>query len=72
MPGDRRSRHLRLTAKGENVRATALAAGDQLERQRREAIGPSALAGLRAGLLALVSTTGDLDDVLARRARIIW
>jgi DNA-binding MarR family transcriptional regulator len=72
VPGDRRSRHLRLTAKGEMVRATALAASEQLERELQEDIGPRALAGMRAGLLALVSNTGDLDHVLARRARIIW
>lgn len=72
VPGDRRSRHLRLTAKGENVRATALAASDQLERELQADIGPRAVAGMRAGLLALVSKTGDLNDVLARRARIIW
>jgi DNA-binding MarR family transcriptional regulator len=72
VPGDRRSRHLRLTAKGEKVRATALAASDQLEREIQADIGPRALAGMRAGLLALASQTGDLNDVLARRARIIW
>ncbi len=72
VPGDRRSRHLRLSAKGEKVRATALATSDQLERELEEDLGPSALDAMRIGLLALVTRSGDLDDVLARRARLIW
>jgi hypothetical protein len=27
---------------------------------------------MRAGLLALVESTGDLEHVLARRARLVW
>ena len=72
VPGDRRTRHLRLTAKGRKVRATALAASDQLERELERALGPSAVAGLREGLLAIVTQSGALDDVLARRARLVW
>jgi len=53
------------------IRATALAASAELERVLEEAIGPSAVGGLRAGLLAIVSQSGALDDVLARRARIV-
>jgi DNA-binding MarR family transcriptional regulator len=72
VPGDRRSRHLRLTAKGRKVRTTALAISDQLEREIEADVGPRALAGMRAGLLALVTRSGDLDDVLARRSRLVW
>jgi DNA-binding MarR family transcriptional regulator len=70
--GDRRTRHLRLTAKGRKVRTTALAASDQLEGELVDGLGASAVAGLRAGLLAIVSQSGALDDVLARRARLVW
>ena len=69
---DRRTRHLRLTAKGRKVRETALATSDLLERELEEAVGARAVAGLRAGLLAIVSQSGALDDVLARRARLVW
>lgn len=70
--GDRRSRHLRLTARGRNVRATALAASEQLERELKQDLGADGLATLRAGLLALVTRSGDLEDVLGRRARLVW
>lgn len=69
---DRRSRTLRLTAKGRKVRATALAPSDQLEYELQEAVGPRAVTGLRAGLIAIVTQSGALDDVLARRARLVW
>jgi DNA-binding MarR family transcriptional regulator len=70
--GDRRSRHLRLTAKGRKVRATALATSGQLERELETALGTGAVADLRAGLLEIVSRSGALEDVLARRARLVW
>ncbi|MGZ4311648.1 MAG: MarR family winged helix-turn-helix transcriptional regulator [Solirubrobacteraceae bacterium] len=72
LPGDRRSRHLRLTAKGESVRATALATSAQLERELERRLGPAGLAAMRDGLLGLVTSTGDLEHVLARRARLVW
>lgn len=72
LPGDRRSRRLRLTSKGEDVRATALAASTQLERDLQRQLGPEALGAMRDGLMALVTSTGDLDHVLARRARLVW
>ena len=72
VPGDRRSRHLRLTAKGKRVRATALATSERLERELAGELGPGGLASMRAGLLALVTSTGDLEHVLARRARLVW
>ena len=70
--GDRRSRHLRLTAKGRKVGATALAASSQLERELEAALGKCVVADLRAGLLEIVSRSGALEDVLARRARLVW
>ncbi|MFL5865181.1 MAG: MarR family winged helix-turn-helix transcriptional regulator [Solirubrobacteraceae bacterium] len=71
-PADRRSRHLRLTSKGEQVRVTALATSAQLERELEGELGAAGLDALRSGLLALVTSTGDLEDVLARRARLVW
>ena len=70
--GDRRSRRLRLTAKGRKIRATALAASGELERELEAALGADAVAGLRAGLLEIVTRSGALEDVLARRARLVW
>jgi DNA-binding MarR family transcriptional regulator len=70
--GDRRSRHLRLTAKGRKVRTTALATSGRLERELEAALGAGAVADLRAGLLEIVSRSGALEDVLARRARLVW
>jgi DNA-binding MarR family transcriptional regulator len=72
VPGDRRSRHLQLTAKGEKVRATALATSRELERELAAQLGATGLDAMRAGLLALVTASGDLDRVLARRARLVW
>ena len=69
---DRRSRHLRLTAKGRRVRATALAASNELERELEQALGAGGLAAMRAGLLEIVTRSGALEDVLARRARLVW
>src|SRR5215471_18753667 len=44
VPGDRRSRHLRLTAKGEEVRATALATSRQIERELAAELGEGGLS----------------------------
>ena len=71
VPDDRRRRDLRLTAKGERVRATALATSRQLERELERELGPAGLATLRAGLLALVTTSGDVEHVMASRARLV-
>ncbi|HEY1711917.1 MAG TPA: MarR family transcriptional regulator [Solirubrobacteraceae bacterium] len=72
VPGDRRSRYLRLTAKGEEVRATALSTSRALEHELQRELGAGGLAAMRDGLLALVTTSGDLDRVMARRARLVW
>jgi DNA-binding MarR family transcriptional regulator len=71
-PEDRRSRHLRLTAKGRKVRATALAASEKLEHELGETLGLGGLAAMRAGLLEIVARSGGLEDVLARRSRLVW
>ena len=52
--------------------APPLATSHHLEGELVAALGASAVAGLRAGLLAIVSQSGALDDVLARRARLVW
>jgi DNA-binding MarR family transcriptional regulator len=72
VPGDRRSRYLRLTAKGEEVRATALSTSRALEHELQRELGAGGLAAMRDGLLALVTTSGELDRVMARRARLVW
>ncbi|MEA2156796.1 MAG: hypothetical protein QOE11_2936 [Solirubrobacteraceae bacterium] len=69
---DRRSRRLRLTAAGAQVRARALQASARLERELAEAVGEDAVAGCRATLMALLARTGAVEDVLARRARMTW
>ena len=72
VPGDRRRRRLGLTARGEKVRDTALATSRLLERELAHELGADGLATMRAGLLALVTASGDLDHVMARRARLVW
>ncbi len=72
VPGDRRARRLRLTAKGEMVRATALATSRRLEGELTTELGGAGLDVMRDGLLALVTASGDLDHVLAQRARLVW
>jgi DNA-binding MarR family transcriptional regulator len=69
-PADRRRRRLRLTPDGERVRAIALETSAELERYLAAEVGQDALAGCRSALIALVTRTGALDDVLARRSRL--
>jgi DNA-binding MarR family transcriptional regulator len=69
---DRRSRRLRLTAQGAKVRTRALATSERLERELVAAVGERAVAGCRKTLMALLARTGDVEDVLARRARMTW
>jgi DNA-binding MarR family transcriptional regulator len=71
-PADRRSVRLRLTAEGKKVRRRALATSERLERELVDVVGADAVAGCRATLMALLARSGDVDDVLARRARITW
>ena len=44
----------------------------QLERDLARELGAAGLASMRDGLLSLVTSTGDLEHVLARRARLVW
>jgi DNA-binding MarR family transcriptional regulator len=69
---DRRRRRLRLTELGRSVRETSLRTSAALERDLVAELGPEAVAGCRATLLALSARAGALDDVLARRARMVW
>ena len=71
-PQDRRSVRLILTAKGRRVRRRALATSAAIERELADELGPAAVEGMRAALLALVQREGALEDVLARRARPVW
>jgi len=69
-PTDRRRRRLRLTPKGEQVRAVALRTSARLEDELAAELGEDAVQACRATLTALVTRTGALEDVLARRARL--
>jgi len=69
-PTDRRRRRLRLTPKGEQVRAVALRTSARLEAELAAELGDDAVEACRATLIALVTRTGALEDVLARRARL--
>ncbi len=71
-PSDRRRRRLRLTARGAAVRERAIKTSSRLESELADAVGKSAVLGCRETLIALVARVGDLDDVLARRARPVW
>jgi len=71
-PEDRRVQRLRLARKGRRVLATALATSRKLEEELRAASGGTHPAGLRGGLLSLLSRHGALEEVLARRARPVW
>jgi len=70
-PADRRRRRLRLTARGAKVRAIALRTSAELERQLADEVGADGLAACRRALVALVTRAGGLEDVLARRSRIV-
>jgi DNA-binding MarR family transcriptional regulator len=67
-PDDARRKLLRLTADGRQVRATALQASAELERE----LGERAARALRAGLLEMIEHHGDLEHVQARRSRALW
>jgi DNA-binding MarR family transcriptional regulator len=71
-PADRRRQRLGLTTKGRRVRKRALGVSEALERDLVEAVGADDAAALRRALLALVTSGGALDDVLAKRARPVW
>jgi DNA-binding MarR family transcriptional regulator len=69
-PADRRRRRLRLTERGQQVREIALATSEALERELAADVGPDALAACRSTLVALLTRTDTLEDVVARRARV--
>jgi DNA-binding MarR family transcriptional regulator len=69
---DRRRTRLRLTQKGTLVRSRALNTSAALERKLAADVGSDAVEACRATLLALITHAGALEDVLARRARLIW
>jgi DNA-binding MarR family transcriptional regulator len=71
-PGDRRAKVLRLTPRGEAVRARALEASEEMEAELREDLGDEAVDAARRVLLRFVERHGALEDALARRARPVW
>ena len=71
-PADRRRQRLRLTTMGRRVRKRALGVSEALEAELVDAVGPRDAAALRRALLALVTSGGALEDVLAKRAKPVW
>ena len=71
-PADRRVKRLRLTAKAEKVRRTALAASRRMERELRHDLGDDGVEAMREGLLRLLERHGALADAAAGRSRAFW
>jgi len=71
-PADRRRQRLRLTTMGRRVRKRALGVSEALEAELVDAVGPRDAAALRRALLALVTSGGALEEVLAKRTRPVW
>jgi DNA-binding MarR family transcriptional regulator len=71
-PDDRRVKVLRLTAKGRQVRRSALAASRKIERELRADLGDTAVDELRRGLEQLLARHEVLDDARAGRSRALW
>jgi DNA-binding MarR family transcriptional regulator len=71
-PADRRRQRLRLTATGRRVRKRALGVSEAIEAELAAAVGADDVAALRRALIALVTSGGALEDVLAKRARPVW
>jgi DNA-binding MarR family transcriptional regulator len=71
-PQDRRAKVLSLTTKGHRVRAAALAASHDIERELAGAIGRADLDATRRTILALLELHGGLDQAQAGRSRALW
>jgi hypothetical protein len=53
-------------------RSAALATIARIERNLRTASGEADVQALRRGLMEFLRQSGDIDDVLARRAKSLW
>ena len=71
-PGDRRRKLLTLTDKGQAVRAAALAASREMERELRAELGEADVDAMRRSLLALLARHGADTDAAAGRSRALW
>ncbi len=71
-PADRRAKVLALTAKGEAVRAAALAESARMEAELRAELGDGDVDALRRVLLAFAERHGGGEDVAGARARPVW
>jgi DNA-binding MarR family transcriptional regulator len=71
-PHDRRVKVLRLTAKGRQVRRSALAASRKIERELRADLGDTVVDELRRGLEQLLARHDVLGDARAGRSRALW
>lgn len=66
---DRRQTRLQLSRKGQAVRRRALAVSRGIERALRHRTSDRDVAACRRVLIAFIEQHGQLEDVLARRAR---
>jgi DNA-binding MarR family transcriptional regulator len=69
-PDDRRRTRLELSARGERVRARALAESHAMEAELRERFGAAAVDHLRAALVDFVERPGGAEELRAQRARM--
>ncbi len=71
-PEDRRQKILTLTDKGLAVRAAALRASLEMERELRAAVGDADVDALRRALLTFLDSRGAAEDAAAGRSRALW
>lgn len=71
-PADRRAKVLALTAKGEAVRAAALAESRGMERELRGDLGDADVDALRRALVRFAERHGGGEDAAGARARPVW
>src|SRR4051794_16032738 len=70
-PADRRRTRLRLSARGERVRARALAESHAMEEELRERFGAGKVRQLRALLTDFVERHGGAEELAAQRSRAL-
>jgi MarR family transcriptional regulator for hemolysin len=72
LKGDRRSKVLRLTDKGERVRSAARHESRELERELRAELSDEDVDAMRRVLLRFLELHGGLEEAQAGRARAPW
>jgi DNA-binding MarR family transcriptional regulator len=71
-PRDRRAKRLELTERGRRVRAAALAASHELERELRAELGDGDVEAMRRALLRFLERHDGLEVAQEGRARALW